>query len=167
MRLKANSLLTAYMKATRKPYPSISVTQFCPVSVTSRTNFVWVTILIITSTRASQFILGIANLHGQKKRVRKRITSQKMRKKRIGWYRPPKLAPLPCIRRYRWLYMVLHWNATLFKITDCASELVQIQVFGCLEFILAKLWQFLSNLTKVMMWPPCWLNRAVNQHGGQ
>ena len=35
--------------------PSISITQFCPVSTTNRTNFVWVTILIITSTRASQF----------------------------------------------------------------------------------------------------------------
>ena len=89
MRLKANSLLTAYMKATRKPSPSISVTQFCLVSATSRTNFVWVTILIITSTRASQFILGIANLDRQKKTRKKThhvtknaFSKEKMRIKR-------------------------------------------------------------------------------------
>ena len=49
MWLKVNPLLMAYVKATRKPSPSISVAQFCPVSTTSRTNFVWVTILIITT----------------------------------------------------------------------------------------------------------------------
>ena len=87
MRLEANSLLTAYMKATRKP---ITVAQFCPVYATSRTNFVWVTILIITSKRAAQFVLGIGNFDCQKKRVYKKthhvpknaFSKEEMRKKR-------------------------------------------------------------------------------------
>ena len=49
-----------------------------------RTNFAWVTILITTSTRAPQFILGNANFDCQKKRLTSqnmRFRSGKMRKK--------------------------------------------------------------------------------------